>query len=211
MDGITFDPHSGRVLVVSGRGKAFYSFRPDIDLVSAKLPAAVALRGEPEFLAADASGKAYVNLMDTNEVAVVDIKAGTVVAHWPVAPGGQPVGMALDEKAGRLWLGCRGPQKLIGMSTRDGKVVVDLPIGPSVDAIKLDGGQVFASTAGSQLFVASSTAIVETVTTGEGARTMGIDSSTHRIYLPSAKYEVGANGKRTVKPGSFRILVVARP
>ena len=169
------------------------------------------------FLRPDSTGKAYVNLMDTNEVAVVDLKARKVVSHWPVAPGGQPVGMAIDAKAGRLFIGCRGPQKLIVMSTRDGKVVADMPIGPSVDAIKIDNGQVFASTAGSQLFAASETAgqpgtfaIVQTVKTGEGARTMGIDPGTHRIYLPAAEYETGANGKRVQKAGSFMILVVGR-
>lgn len=31
-DGIIFDPSSGYVLVVSGRGKALMTFRPDIDL-----------------------------------------------------------------------------------------------------------------------------------------------------------------------------------
>src|SRR5258708_39159968 len=68
-DGIIFDPASGLVLVVSGRGKAFLSFKPDIDPVHGKIGDPVALRGEPEFLAADAAGRAYINLMDTNEVA----------------------------------------------------------------------------------------------------------------------------------------------
>ena len=215
VDGIIFDAASGRVLVVSGRGKAFMSFKPDIDPKNGKIGAHVALRGEPEFLAADASGKVYINLMDTHEVAVVDLKVGKVMAHWPVAPGGLPVGMAIDEKKGRIFIGCRGPKKLIVMSTKDGKVISDQPIGDSVDAIKLDNSQTFASTAGAQLFVASETApgkyeITQTVKTAEGARTMGIDSSTHRIYLPAAEYEAGANGKRTVKPDSFMIVVVAR-
>jgi DNA-binding beta-propeller fold protein YncE len=214
-DGIIFDPTSGNILVVSGRGKALMSFKPDIDPKIGKIGEPIALRGEPEFLTADATGKVYINLMNTHEVAVVDLKAKKVAAHWPVAPGGLPVGMALDEKNGRLFIGCRGPQKLIVMSTKDGKVLSDMPIGESVDAIKLDNGQAFASTAGSQLFVAGETspgkfAIVETVKTGEGARTMGVDPSTHRIYLPAAEYETGANGKRSVKPGTFMILVVAR-
>src|SRR6202011_115803 len=162
----------------------------------------------------DAAGKVYINLMDTHEVAVVDFKARKVLANWPVAPGGLPVGMAIDVKNGRLFIGCRGPQKLIVMSTKDGKVLSDMPIGASVDAVKLDNGQAFASTAGAQLFVASETSpgkfeIVQTVKTGEGARTMGVDSTTHKIYLPAAEYETGANGRRAVKPGSFMILVVA--
>ena len=38
------------------------------------------------------------------------------------------------------------------MSSKDGKVLSDMPIGESVDAVKLEGGQAFASTAGAQLF-----------------------------------------------------------
>src|ERR1700732_4184096 len=67
-DGIIFDSTSGYVLVVSGRGKALMSFKPDIDPKNGKIDEPIALRGEPEFLAADAAGKAYINLMDTNEV-----------------------------------------------------------------------------------------------------------------------------------------------
>jgi DNA-binding beta-propeller fold protein YncE len=212
-DGIIFDPVSGNVLVVSGRGKALMSFKPDIDPKNGKIQDPIALRGEPEFLAADASGKVYINLMDTHEVAVVDLKTRSVLANWPVKPGGLPVGMALDGKNGRLFIGCRGPQKLIVMSTKNGDVLSDMPIGESVDAIKLIDGEAFASTAGSQLFVAAETAsgkfaIVQTVKTGEGARTMGVDPGTRRIYLPAAEYDTGANGKRSTKAGSFMILVV---
>ena len=213
-DGIIFDASSGYVLVVSGRGKALMSFKPDIDPKNGKIGESVALRGEPEFLAADPAGKVYINLMNTNEVAVVDLKAKQVVAHWPVAPGGLPVGMAIDTRSARLFIGCRGPQKLIVMSTKDGKILSDMPIGESVDAIKLDNGQAFATTAGS-LFVAGETSpgkyeIVQTVKTGEGSRTMALDPATHRIYLPSAEYATGANGRRTQKPGTFMILVVGR-
>src|SRR5580700_5244962 len=183
-DGIIFDSTSGNVLVVSGRGKALMSFKPDIDPKNGKIDEPIALRGEPEFLAADAAGKVYINLMDTHEVAVVDFKARKVVANWPVAPGGLPVGMAIDAKNGRLFIGCRGPQKLIVMSTKDGKVLSDLPIGESVDAVKVDHGEAFASTAGSQLFVARETSpgkfvVTQTVETGEGARTMAMDTTAH--------------------------------
>jgi hypothetical protein len=123
--------------------------------------------------------------------------------------------MVIDEKKALLFIGCRKPAKLIAMSTKDGKVISDMPIGESVDAVKVDGQQIFASTAGSQLFVAGEKAsgkfeIVQTVKTGEGARTMAIDPSTRRIYLPAAEYAVDAKGKRTQKPGSFMILVVER-
>ena len=217
-DGIIFDPASGRVLVVSGRGKVLMTLKPDIDPGSGTIDPPIELGGEPEFLAVDGRGRVYVNLMDTNEVAVVDLNARKVVARWPVAPGGKPVGLSIDTGRGRLFIGCRGPQKLIVMSTNDGKVISDLPIGETVDATKVDDGQVFASTGDGMLSVAVETApgtfaIVQTVKTALGARTMGVDPTTHRIYLPTAEYEApkpGSSGRPTVKPGTFMILVVAR-
>ena len=216
-DGIIYDPISGRVLVVSGDNGVLMSLKPDIDPKNGKIEAPVTLGGAPEFLASDGAGKVYINLMDKNEVAVVDMKARKVVARWSVAPGGAPVGMSIDTKKRRLFIGCRKPQKLIVMSTDDGKVLADLPIGEGVDATKIDGGQAFASCRDGSLTVASETSpgrfeIVQTAKTRPGARTMGLDPTTHRIYLPTAEVEQpkpGSGGRAANKPGSFMIVVVA--
>lgn len=211
-DGIIYDPGSGRVVVVSGDGGTLMSLKPDIDPKAGKIDPPVELGGAPEFLASDGAGKVYVNLMDKNQVAVIDMKARKVLAHWPVAPGGAPVGMAIDTARHRLLIGCRKPQKLIVMSTDNGKVLADLPIGDHVDAVKIDGGQIFASCGDGTLAVAGETspgkfAIVQTVTTPKGARTMGTDPGTHRIYLPTREPGAGADSK---KPGNFVIVVVSR-
>lgn len=213
-DGIIFDQASGRVVAVSGDKGVLMTFRPDIDPKSGKLDAPVELGGAPEFLASDGAGKIYVNLMDKNEVAVVDMKAREVVARWPVAPGGAPVGMAIDTARRRLVIGCRKPQKLIVMSTDNGKVLADLPIGASVDATLVEAGQMFASCADGTLAVARETApgkfeIVQTVKTPRGARTMGMDSATHRLYLPTAEYGPATGGRPAAKPDTFMIVVVA--
>jgi hypothetical protein len=213
-DGIIYDPSVGRVLVVSGDGGVLMSFKPDIDPTDGKIDTPINLGGKPEFLAADGKGKIYINLEDKDEVAVVDFKAGKVVARWPVAPGGSPVGMSIDTKTRRLFIGCRKPQKLIVMSTDNGKVVSDLPIGAGVDATKVDQGQAFASCRDGSLAVASETSpgkfeIVQTVKTPQGARTMGIDPTTHTIYLPTAEFETGSTGRPAPKPGTFMIVVVA--
>ncbi|MDB5495771.1 MAG: gluconolactonase, partial [Phenylobacterium sp.] len=53
--------------------------------------------------------------------------------------------------------------------------------------------------------------IVELVPTEKGARTLGLDERTGRIYLPSAQYVLPAGGGRpTVVPGTFHMLVVGR-
>ena len=72
------------------------TFKPDINPQNGKIDPPIALEGKPEFLATDGSGKVFVNLVDKDVVAVVDLKARTVLARWPVAPGGHPVGMSMD-------------------------------------------------------------------------------------------------------------------
>ena len=216
-DGIIYDAASGRVLVVSGDGGTLMTFKPDVDPNTGKIEAPITLGGKPEFLASDGNGKVYINLEDKDQVAVVDMKTRKVLAHWPVAPGGSPVGMSIDTKTHRLFIGCRKPQKMIVMSADDGKILADLPIGAGVDATKFDAGQAFASCRDGSLAVVGETSpgkfeIVQTAKTPVGARTMGIDSSTHRIYLPTAEFEEpkpGATGRPVMKPGTFMIVVVA--
>jgi len=217
-DGIIYDKASGLVLVVSGDNGVLMTLKPDVDPKTGSIDPPIELGGKPEFLASDGAGKVYINLEDKDQVAVVDIKARKVLAHWPVAPGGAPVGLSIDPEKRRLFIGCRNPQKLIVMSTDDGKVIADLPIGAGVDATRFDSGEAFASCRDGSLAVVSETApgkfaVVQTLKTGQGAGTMGIDSVTHRIYLPSADYEEpkpGATGRPKTIPGTFKILVVAQ-
>jgi DNA-binding beta-propeller fold protein YncE len=214
-DGVIYDPSSGKVLVVCGDAGVLIPISPDVNPASGKADPAVELGGKPEFLAADGKGKAYINLVDKDQVAVVDTKAMKVLAHWPTAPGGSPVGMCMDPVRNLLFIGCRKPQKLIVMSAEEGKVMADLPIGSGVDATKFDG-DVFASCRDGTLSVARETSsrkfeIVQTVKTPEGARTMGVDPATHTIYLPTAEFLPSeGTGRPSAKPGSFMIVVVSR-
>src|SRR5215472_2278996 len=214
-DGIIYDKSTGLVLVACGDAGVLVTLKANADPKSATIDPTIDLGGKPEFLAADGGGKAYVNLEDKDQIAVVDLKARKVLAHWPVAPGGSPVGLSIDTNKHRLFVGCRKPQKMIVMSTEDGKVVADLPIGAGVDATRWDGHQAFASCRDGNLNVAGEKdgkfEIVQTVTTAAGARTMDIDAAEHKIYLPTAELEEAKAGERPkAKPGTFMILVVGR-
>ncbi len=217
-DGILYDPGSNLVLVSAGDSNALIPIKPDVDPTSGKIEEPIALGGAPEFLAADGAGTVYVNLEDKNQVAVVDLKARKVKADWPVAPGGRPVGMALDKTKHLLLIGCRGPQKMIFLDTQSGKVVADLPIGAGVDATAVDDGFYFASCGDGSLTIARSTEagkfeVVQTLKTLPVAKTLGIDTSSHTVYLPTADFEApapGSKGRGKPKPDSFKILVVTR-
>jgi DNA-binding beta-propeller fold protein YncE len=214
-DGIIYDPGSNLVIAVSGDGGAVMTFSPDIDPRSGKMDEPIKLGGAPEFLAVDGSGKAYINIEDKDTIAVVDLRTRKVVSRWPVAPGGHPVGMAIDAKAHRLFIGCRNPQKMIVMSTEDGKVEAGLPIGAGVDATQVLGHESFASSRDGSLTVVGEKAgkfeVEQTVKTADGARTMGLDPATRKIFLPTAQMTTGANGRPTTKPGTFEVIIVGQP
>ncbi|MBV9483456.1 MAG: hypothetical protein JO249_22310 [Acidobacteria bacterium] len=214
-DGIIYDKSTGLVLVACGDAGVLVTFKADADPKTAQIDAPIELGGKPEYLAADGAGKVFVNLEDKDQVAVVDLKARKVLAHWPVAPGGSPVGLAIDTEKHRLFIGCRKPQKMLVMNTDDGKVVGDVPIAGGVDATRWDGRQAFASTREGKLSVAEEKGdkweSVQTVMTGLGTKTMDIDNAAHKIYLPTAEFEAAKPGARpAAKPGTFMIVIVAR-
>ncbi len=211
-DGIIYDEKLNRVLAVSGDGNELVTLQPDVKLGNAKLDPPIPLGGSPEFLASDGSGKVFVNLEDQDQVAVVDLNSRKVVARWPVAPGGHPVGMAIDPVGHRLFVGCRNPQMLVVMNSETGAVEGSLPIGAGVDATRFDAGEAFASTGDGTLTVATLKGgkwiAPEIVTTAKGARTMGFDATTRKIYLPTAELEPVTTGRPRPKPGTFMILEV---
>ena len=213
-DGIIYDEASKHVLCASGDGNSLTPIAPDVDPKSGKADPPIELGGGPEFLSADGKGKVFVALKDKDEVAVIDTKVMKLVARYPVKPGGSPVGMSMDRAHGRLFIGCRKPPKMIVMEASSGKVLADLPIGEGVDATQFDGGDAFASCRDGTLAVVRETSpgkfeVVQTVETKPGARTMGLDPSTHTLYLPTAEYEsTSGQGRPKPKAGSFMILVV---
>jgi outer membrane protein assembly factor BamB len=218
-DGIIYDEADDRLLVVCGDAGELVAIQPDLDPKTGKSEPPLDLGGKPEFLAADGKGKAFINLTDKDQVAEVNVKAMKVLAHWPTAPGGQPVGMSMDRDKGRLFIGCRRPAKMIVMSAEDGKVLADLPIGNGVDATAFNNGTALDSCGDGTLVAIRETSpdkyeVVQTLKTAVGARTMGVDQATGTIYLPTAEMAPAtapAADGRPPRPrpiaGTFKILV----
>ena len=128
--------------------------------------------------------------------------------------------MAIDVAQHRLFIGCHN-KLMVMMDSSDGKVVATVPIGEGVDGNAYDPGTqlAFSSCGDGTVTIAreetpKTLVTVQTLVTERGARTMALDPKTHRIYLPTARFEPvsepvpGATRQRPKPvPGSFKILV----
>src|SRR5439155_2650948 len=79
-----------------------------VDSSSLEVKATIALGGTPEFAVEHAAkGLVYVGLSgEKDSVLVVDSRGHKVAGTHPIAGGVEPVGLALDAKAGVLFVGC---------------------------------------------------------------------------------------------------------
>ncbi len=214
-DGMLYEPSRQEAYLFNGRsGSATV-----IDAKTGKVTATIPLEGKPEFPTADSqAGRVFDNLEDKSEVAVIDIKSHQVVNRWPIAPGESASGMAIDVAHHRIFCGCEN-NLMIMMDNTTGKVVGSVPIGSHVDANAFDPGTqlAFASCGDGTTTIAHEDSpekltVVQTLKTEQGARTMTIDPTTHKIYLGAAKYGApsggsGKKGRPSIVPGSFHILV----
>lgn len=189
-DCIIFDPASNRVFAFN-RGA---SNATAINAADSTIAGTFDLGGHPEFATSDGKGMVFVNLDDKSQVVAIDSKKLTVTAHWTVAPGEDPSGMAIDPKNHRLFIVC-GNKKMVVMDTRDGKVISDLPIGDGTDAADFDPGTKFAFSSNGEgnLTVVHEDSnnkftVWDNVTTQRGARTMALDTQTHKVYLATAQF-----------------------
>ena len=220
-DAILYEPGHKEVYTFNGRGNSATVFDAATGAVRATIP----LPGKPEFARVDVkAGRIYNNIETTNEIVVIDTASHQVVAKWPIAPGEEASGLALDLAHHRLFIGCSN-NLMVMMDSTNGKVLGSVPIGQGVDANAFDPGTgyAFASSGDGTMTVArvddtGNLAVVQTVTTTRGARTMTLDPRTHKVYLSAASYETEAAPAPEAKPGtkpprpkvvpgSFKVLV----
>ena len=216
-DAILYDPGHKAVYTFNGAGKSATVFDATTGTVAATIP----LGGQPEFATVDPqAARIYVNIEDTSEVAVIDTSTHQVVGRWPIAPGEEASGMAIDLTNHRLFIGCHN-QLMVMMDSTNGKVLAHVPIGQGIDANAFDPGThlAFSSNGEGNLTIAheetpDTLKVVQTLKTERGARTMTLDPKTHRIYLATSKFEPAAEtapGASRPRPrpvaGSFKVLV----
>jgi DNA-binding beta-propeller fold protein YncE len=214
-DAILYEPGHKEVYTFNGAGKS----ATVIDAAAGTVKATIPLPGKPEFAVVDAkAGRIYNNIEDTSTIVAIDTATHKVVNSWPIAPGEEASGLAIDLAGHRLFTVCSN-NLMVMLDSTSGKVLGTLPIGPGVDAAAYDSvtGFVFASSSDSTMTVAKveagRLALVQKLATPPRTRTMTLDPATHRLYAASAEFKPGAPGadgkpgRPTMVPGSFKVLV----
>jgi len=214
-DAIIFDGASNRVFTFNGDAHS----STVIDPKEGKLITNVALGGKPEYGASAGDGKVYANLTDTHEVVEIDAKSATVSRRWSTAPCMNPVAMAIDTAHHRLFSGCRSGVMAVS-DYQAGKIITTLPIGMGVDGAGYDpvSGDAFAANVDGTLTVIHQDGpdqyhVMQSLQTAPAARNMGLDPTTHQVFLVSAKFgpvAPGGRGRGPVLPDTFTLMVVEK-
>jgi DNA-binding beta-propeller fold protein YncE len=211
-DAILYDRATKRVFANNGGGDS----STVINAADGKVLGTVDLGGAPESSAADGKGFIFTNLEDKSEMVKINAAEMKVVARWKLGACEKPSALAMDQANRRLFAGCRN--HVMAMVNADtGAVILTEPIGDHVDAAAFDAltKKVFLSNGDGTINVfhedsPDTLGVLETIRTQAGAKTVALDTKTHRLFLPVAEYEAREGKKRSIKPGSFELLVFGK-
>ena len=218
-DGIVYDEKSKRVFAFNGRSGDATA----IDASGGVVAGTIKLGGKPEFPVSDEKGSIYANIEDKSEIVRINSQSLAVEAHWPLKPCESPSGLAMDLSTRRLFSVC--DNKMMAVVDADsGKVIATPAIGEGPDAVAFDPSSklIFSSNgeSGNLTVVKENSkdkySVVQTVETGQGARTEALDEKTHKIYLPTADFgpapqatSATPHPRPSIQPGTFRLLIVS--
>src|ERR1051325_1899678 len=218
-DGIYYDARTKRVFT-NNHGSH------DVTAIDAKtgdVVGTVKLEGDGEQAGVGSDGLIYVNSEEASEVVVFDPHSLEVKKRFPIGVAKTPTGLAYDAKTNRLFIGCRNEPKMVVMDAANGKVITSLAIGKGVDYAGFDPQSklIFFSCGEGVLSIFHEKSANEyedagAVKTQPSAKTMAFDAKTKKIYLTAAEYvETPASNpsqrpQRSIKPGSFTVLVVSK-
>src|ERR1700733_14412249 len=188
LDGIMYDEPDNKIILT--RHSRPIGTLTALDPVSGDIVATVELEDTaPEGAAADGKGHIFVNNEGKNTIQVIDVKTWKATASWPLDPCKGPTGIAYDKASNRIFAGCNKTSVVVDAST--GKIVATIKNGTRVDALgwypskKLiyipNGGEGNVTVVHQDS--ADKYAVVATVPTFMGAKTIAVDTSTHNVYL----------------------------
>jgi DNA-binding beta-propeller fold protein YncE len=161
---MVFDDAHHLLYVGHGGGSAAVPGRiAVVDTAKFMLLANLAVGSHPEALDFDAQGRrAFANIADSAEVAVIDGASNSIVAHWKLTGAADNVPMAYDSERQRLYVACRTPATLLALNAATGAEIARVAIGDGADDLFYDAAQ-------RHLFVISGSGEVDVIQVDGGA------------------------------------------
>jgi len=133
-DNVRIDPRNGLAVVGYGSGGLAV-----IDPASRAKLADIRLPAHPEGFQIDPrTGRAYVNIPEARQIAVVDLDARRVLASWPTGSRRSNFPMALDASQSQVVSVFRGPPTLLAMDQATGAERQAVPTCGDADDVFLD-------------------------------------------------------------------------
>ena len=194
-DGIFYIAANKVIYAASGDGKTATL----IDPATQKVSATISLPGKPEFGVFDTQTNLfYQNLEDLSSIAAVDLTKHTVANQWPLQDCVHPTGMALDEQARQLFIGCGGNSRLAVFDLEKHQVVASIPVGGGPDSVAYDAGfhRIYVTGRAGDLCVVArdnngALATLDTIPLHYGAHTLAVDPESHKLYVAYASLFIG--------------------
>ncbi len=215
-DAILFDPFSKRVFTFNGGSGNATALETPTGAIAGMIP----LGGKPEFAVSDGKGHVFVNIEDRSQIVDFDPVSLKVLHTWPIAPGEEASGLAIDRTHGMLFAVCSN-KLMVVLDAATGRVVKTLPIGEGADAAAFDPGTglAFSSNGDGTLTVVEGTkpAVLENAKTPRRARTMAVDEKTHLLYTVTARFGAAPAAsaeqprpRPSIEPGSVTLYILGR-
>jgi hypothetical protein len=150
----------------------------------------------------DSDPRLFINLTQTNKIAVVDRKTMKLLATWPVPPARQNAMVAFDVAQHRLYVVCRDPGIVVVMNSDDGAVVGTQSAPLRSDEVQYDAEKHRLYVPGGEGYMgvydtsdSDHLKLVEKVTTAPGAKTGLLIPPLHRLFLAVSPGETKATAK----------------
>lgn len=150
----------------------------------------------------DSDPRLFINLTQTNKIAVVDRKTLKLIATWPVTPARQNAMVAFDPAQHRLYVVCRDPGMVVVMNSDTGALIDTLPAPLRSDEVQYDAEKHRLYVPGGEGYMgiydtsdADHLKISEKVTTAPGAKTALLVPALHRLFLAVSPGDSKATAK----------------
>lgn len=187
-DGMVFDRRTGRVFVINADSGTITVIDPKRNIATKTIRVGAGL----EAGVSDDAGRLYVDGVEKNDLVVIDTKSKKVVAHYPLEGCERPHGIAIDTRAHRVFATCIN-KVMVVVDTDTGRNVAKLPIGGGSDGAVYDAKRGLVVSANGEGTLSVYRAVdpdhyeaLPDVATTQGARTIALDASTGRLFLPGA-------------------------